>query len=428
MKKFFILTIVFFNYIFAQQQDTVDSLEILKTWSLFFEYFKTGDYESAYPYGWKVMEMAPRKFRRTLYRAMAKIYQEFYKKAPEDKKEAYLDTILIIYDRAIQYHPERASAYYLEKGYILENYYTGRELEAIQAYEKGIELDFENTDFYYIDRLGVLYIRHMEENEEFKEKAIELYRRVLEKEPDNQTASDRLRLLVRDPEELIKLYLQRLERDPENMELMWSLVGAYLQIGDYESAIPYLEKLTEKSPDVEIYWNRLGYSYQRVGNYRKAIEAYTRSLKLNPDAKEIILNIAVCYRELNDLIRARNWALRASRKDRNWGRPYIEIAQIYEAAVAECVRKTKGGDWTKLDFTDKLVYRLAEEYYQRAKRVDPDVENEADQRIKNLETLVPTQEDYFFNRRKIKNGKILIKGNCYDWIKESITVPYKLGR
>jgi len=75
-------------------------------------------------------------------------------------------------------------------------------------------------------------------------------------------------------------------------------------------------------------------------------------------------------------------------KDKNWGRPYIEIAQIYEAAVAKCVKTTKGGDWTKIEFVDKLVYQLAVEYYELAKRIDPSVANEANQRIKNLETLV----------------------------------------
>jgi hypothetical protein len=79
-----------------------------------------------------------------------------------------------------------------------------------------------------------------------------------------------------------------------------------------------------------------------------------------------------------------------------------------------------------LIFTDKLVYQLAVEYYQLAKKIDPSVENEAIQRIKNLETLVPTQEDYFFNKKKIKDGKVAITGGCYDWIGESITVPYKI--
>ncbi|CUS83016.1 tetratricopeptide repeat protein [Candidatus Kryptobacter tengchongensis] len=420
-----ILTLFFISGVIFAQGTQQDSIEVLKNWSLFYEYFKTGDYVSAFPYGWKVMEMQPTRFK-TLYKAMEKIYLKFYEEAPPEKKTQYADTLLIIYDNAIKYHPENASEYYLRKGYVLENYYTNREIEAIQAYEKGIELDFEHIEFYYIDRLGVLYIKHMEENPEYREKAIELYRKVLDKDPQNVTANDRLRALVKDISELIELNKKRLEVDPENTELIWTIANLYIRAEDYRNAIPYLEKLTKKFPDNETYWNRLGYCYQRVGEYKKAIDVYNRSLKINPDAKEIILNIAVCYRELDNFEQARIWARRAMAKDKNWGRPYLEIAQIYEAAVAKCVKTTKGGDWTKIDFVDKLVYQLAVEYYELAKRIDPSVANEANQRIKNLETLVPTQEDYFFNKRKIKEGKIAITGGCYDWIGESITVPYRI--
>ncbi|CUU06441.1 Tetratricopeptide repeat-containing protein [Candidatus Kryptobacter tengchongensis] len=420
-----ILTLFFISGVIFAQGTQQDSIEVLKNWSLFYEYFKTGDYVSAFPYGWKVMEMQPTRFK-TLYKAMEKIYLKFYEEAPPEKKTQYADTLLIIYDNAIKYHPENASEYYLRKGYVLENYYTNREIEAIQAYEKGIELDFEHIEFYYIDRLGVLYIKHMEENPEYREKAIELYRKVLDKDPQNVTANDRLRALVKDISELIELNKKRLEVDPENTELIWTIANLYIRAEDYRNAIPYLEKLTKKFPDNETYWNRLGYCYQRVGEYKKAIYVYNRSLKINPDAKEIILNIAVCYRELDNFEQARIWARRAMAKDKNWGRPYLEIAQIYEAAVAKCVKTTKGGDWTKIDFVDKLVYQLAVEYYELAKKIDPSVANEANQRIKNLETLVPTQEDYFFNKRKIKEGKIAITGGCYDWIGESITVPYRI--
>ncbi len=427
MKSVVLIVVAFFfisGIVYAQGTHQ-DSIEVLKNWSLFFEYFKTGDYVTAVPYGWKVMEMQPTRFK-TLYKAMEKIYLKFYEEAPEEKKQGYADTLLVIYDNAIKYHPESASEYYLKKGYVLENYYKNRNIDAIEAYEKGIELDFEHTEFYYIDRLGVLYIKHMEENPDFREKAIDLYRRVLDKDPQNVTANDRLRALVKDISELIELNKKRLETDPENTELIWTIANLYIRAEDFKSSIPYLEKLTKKFPDNEIYWNRLGYSYQRIGEYKKAIDAYTRSLKVNPDAKEIILNIAVCYRELENFEQARIWARRAMAKDKNWGRPYIEIAQIYEATVAKCVKTTKGGDWTKIDFIDKLVYQLAVEYYELAKRIDPSVINEANQRIKNLETLVPTQEDYFFNKRKIKDGKIPITGGCYDWIGESITVPYKI--
>jgi hypothetical protein len=76
-----------------------------------------------------------------------------------------------------------------------------------------------------------------------------------------------------------------------------------------------------------------------------------------------------------------------------------------------------------LDINDKLVYKLAQELYARAKQVEPGIANEATQLSNALSTLVPTNEDYFFYRSNIQNGKMAIQGKCYDWIKELVTVP-----
>jgi hypothetical protein len=61
MKKIFLALFFISGFVFAQGT-AQDSMEVLKNWSLFFEYFKTGDYNSAVPYGWKVMQMQPSRF------------------------------------------------------------------------------------------------------------------------------------------------------------------------------------------------------------------------------------------------------------------------------------------------------------------------------------------------------------------------------
>ena len=108
--------------------------------------------------------------------------------------------------------------------------------------------------------------------------------------------------------------------------------------------------------------------------------------------------------------------------DRKWGQPYIEIAEIYKAAVENCIRESKGGDWSKLDIEDKLVYALAQQSYERAKSVDRSLSNECTMRINELSTLVPSKEDLFFNNARIVNGKMTIAGQCYKWIEEEVSV------
>jgi len=405
------------NPVRASTQDDV------RNWSLFSEYHKNQDYATAIPYGWEVVRLNPMRFKK-LYERLAECYAKLAENADSAQRLLYADTMLTVYDLGIKNIPDGAPMFNVQKGYVLERYCRDRDTAAIAAYALGIDGDFENTDFYYIDRLGVLYIKNISDNPDYKVKAIELYRRYLERDPTNGVALDRLKRIVEDPHELIDIALQKLKTEPENKEYIWNAAQAYIQAEDFAGAVPHLEKLVKMEPQSETYLNELGKIYQRTERFKDAIVMYDRSLKVNPESKENLLNIALCYRELKNFSAARTYAQRAAAKDRNWGRPYLEIAQIYEATVADCVTGTKGG-WTNMKLDDRLVYKLAQEYYARAKATEPKVAPEADARSRGLETLVPQQEDYFFNKDKIRDGKIAIYGSCYEWIGESITVPPK---
>lgn len=405
------------------QDPNPDQQAVLRNWSLFAEYHKNQEYRTAIPFGWEVVRLNPTRFR-TLYERLAECYYKLYEAEESDLRSTYADTIIMVYDLGIKNLPDKAGWYYLQKGFALENYFSGRDVEAIEAYEKGVNGDFPNVDFYYVDHLGVLYIKNIVDNPEYKMKAVNLYRGYLERDPNNQVALDRLKRIIEDPHELIGIALQKLAADPENSEYIWHAAQAYIQAEEFAGAVPHLEKLTRKDPKSETYITELAKTLQRAGRFREAIAAYERALRLNPDVKENILNIAVCHRELKNFSAARTFAQRAAGKDRTWGRPYLEIAQVYEAAVEQCVTQTKGG-WANMKFDDRLVYKLAQENYARAKAVDPKLSTEADTRSRALETLVPQQEDYFFNRDKIRDGKIAIFGSCYEWIGENITVPTK---
>src|SRR3989339_1129758 len=65
-------------------------LEFRKNASLFNEYHKNGDYQSAIPYGWKVIELDPAR-NKPIYHRMAECYFSFYEKATDPAlKTAYV--------------------------------------------------------------------------------------------------------------------------------------------------------------------------------------------------------------------------------------------------------------------------------------------------------------------------------------------------
>ncbi len=408
----------------ADTLDQVDMQQVLMNWSLFFEDYRNGYYERAIPYGWKVMELHPTRFR-ALYGNLAECYRQLYLQTDDTEKQvAYVDTIIYIFQRGIEHLPDRANTYYLQKAHFYDNYYSPPKIEeSIRTYQKAVELDFDNIDFQYIDRLGNLLMDNRGPDNDYEQRAIDLYQKYLtERDPDSATAMERLRRLVRDPQELIRLAEETLRTDPDNPANIWSLVQAYNAAQEYQKAIPHVQKLTELRPESETYWNELARLYERTNQTREAIRAYSQLMRLKPDDRAIPLNIAQGYRQLGNHRQAREYARRAQRMDPSWGEPLIEIATIYEEVIERCVVNTKGG-WANMQLEDRIVYKLAQEYYQRAAQIDQRVARRAQERAQFLDNLIPQDEDYFFNRDLISNGKIAIFGNCYEWINEEITVP-----
>lgn len=407
---FVIISLILSESLFAQQPDT---LKIYRKWSLFSEYHKNGDYETALPYGFEILEIDPAKFK-TIFLKLEDciIYLHDSTDVSQDFKESLADTLMFVYELAIKTQPQNAAYYYKKKGYYLEIWYTGRELDAIEAYEKAYELD-KDLDFYYVDRLGLLYIKLADEENDFRLKAFQLYQEASTKDPNNSLPLERMKNLAENIEQLIEITYNAWQLDKENIQKAWQYSSITYQTGEYEKAIEPLEFLVQRVPDNETYWARLATSYQKTEKYQKAINAYKKALELNKSVREYLLNIGICYKELGQFSTARNYFYQAAELSKGWGLPYIYEATLYQAAVQKC---------GSFEFMDKVVLKLAVDTYAKAKAIDPSVASLADDAIRSLSNSIPTKEEYFF--RKLKSGQtIKIEGNCYNWIGKSITVP-----
>lgn len=408
-----IILIITFGELLSQPSPQPDTLKIYRKWSLFSEYHKNGDYETALPYGFEILEINPAKFK-TIFIKMEDclVYLHDSTNVDEATKKMYADTLMYVYDLAIKTQPENAAYYYKKKGYYLETWYTGREEEAIKAYEKAYELD-KDLDFYYVDRLGLLYVKLANDENNYRLKAFELYQEASSKDPSNPLPLERMKSLAENIEQLIEITYNAWKLDPENLQKAWQYASITYQTGEYEKAIEPLEFLVKKDPKSETYWSRLATCYQKTEKYSKAIEAYKKAFEINNKVREYPLNIGICYKELGQFATARTYFYKAAELDKNWGLPYIYEATLYQAAVQKC---------GSFDFMDKVVLQLAVDTYRKAKAIDPSVANLADEAIKSLANSVPTKEEYFF--RRLKSGTVIkIEGPCYNWIGKSITVP-----
>jgi tetratricopeptide (TPR) repeat protein len=389
-----------------------DSLKILELYSLFSEYHKNKDYESAIPYGWQVLECDKKKFAKWIYYKMEETlwYLHDSSNIAAEEKKAIEDSILGFYNMAAEYYPDAKGYFLIRKGFIDETWLKDEADEVIKLYEEAIAAD-SNVSSYYYDRLGELYIANAGESNDYKGKALDLYSKLSEREPDNSVWPQKLENLVENIDELVDLLKKQWDLDPDSAEKAWKYASMAMKANRYEEASAALEFLISKSPESSNYWNQVATAYHKTEQLDKAENAYKKLIQLEPDKKEHYLNLGLIYKDKNQLSAARIQFEKASDVGKGWGLPIYYIGYLYEQAARGC----------GFEFEDKLVYQLAVDTYKRAKNMDPNLA-QAQDRISALSTSVPTKEDYFF--RKYKSGDVIpITGSCYGWIGKSVTVP-----
>lgn len=438
MKKYIITFALLFavsSQVFSQSEPPYGMSEI-QAYSIFYENYRTGDYDMALMFGKWMLEKKPEAIqgvnRFSLPRQfdrMINVYAELSKRESDPSlRSAYLDTALAIYDDAFAsfegsehfdlytWHFNRGRFYQEHQSIIRE----GMDL-AYEQYEKAFELDPERLiqagDGYYIQIMLNNYISGND-----RDSALEFIDAV---EPLANTAlqsilDDARDGLFADPEERIGFLESRLEANPGDIAIIAELASLYESLGMRTQAIEFAEKIYEMEqtfPNVR----RLADYAKADGQNDVAIRYLREGLELTDDLnvrKNVTLEIAELYQNEGNLRTARQFARQAINLDRNWGQPYIRMSRIYAAAVSQC---TSG---RQIDRDDRTVYWLVLDYLDRAVSADPSTAGLVNRERRGYEQAMPTAEDKFFRGWEI-GDEFRIAGNvneCYAWIDETTRV------
>lgn len=396
-----------FNIITKAQNDQV-------TFSLFYEYHKNKDFVSAVDYGWQIVNGDPSPWLRfKIFPKMEEIlwYLHDSSKVTDQSKIAIRDTMMHFYNRAIKYEPNLEGYYSARKAYVKEMWIKADHSEIIPLYEYAMSKD-PDLDNFYKDRLGILYVANASDGNDYKLKALDLYSKLAEAQPDNPLWNQKLESIAEDITELVNITKKSWDFDKENLEKAWKYASTCMRAQDFEQARIPLEFLTLKAPEVINYWKQLASVYEKLDLNDKAINAYKKLIELQPDNRDNFLNLALVYKRIEQLSVSRTYLQRAMKVDPNWDYPVFIEAQLYEQGARAC----------EFDFMAKCVYLLAVNTYRKTASMGGQFATTAAERVRALQNSVPTKEDYFF--RKLKSGDtIKIEGPCYSWIDRSVNVP-----
>jgi len=90
-------------------------------------------------------------------------------------------------------------------------------------------------------------------------------------------------LIAGDVDEAMRELHEALKRYPDEKEALYSLGSMYRMKDQSDSAIVYLTQAIEVDPMYKTAFNLLAYTYDRVGDFDKALEAINRYIALAPD-------------------------------------------------------------------------------------------------------------------------------------------------
>jgi len=110
----------------------------------------------------------------------------------------------------------------------------------------------------------------------------------------------------------LKNMTQSVRYKPNDFDALYFAGEMNVRLRRYAAAIPYLERLTSRSPDDQYGWFYLAVSYTETKQYIKAVDAYeNKILQLDPDNVDVMNNLAYVYREMGDSEKALYWLIQA---------------------------------------------------------------------------------------------------------------------
>lgn len=426
LTTYFLNLVLFFSFFSASAQnsdpppylnpdfgpDSASRIQCAYNLSNMAEYMKIDLPEYAAGPWRSVFKTAP-KSKENVYIIGAKIYQHFLDKNDDPEKfQGLYDTLMMIYDRRIEYFGNEA--YVLgRKAVDIIQYNESEYPEAYRAFLRSAEMDGIETSLNVIAGLGqtsaVMLGNNLIEAVDFLSnfflcKDILTKKRELGKSIPSiiraEKSLDKILANVKfnDCMQLETFYRERISKDESNEEFMKITIELLTASGCENSAFfaEVNENLLNLKPDPD-----LAYKIARFNLNNENFEAAAKYLLLAIDMEkdnekraqyQYQLSLIHMAKLMNPK-EARFYALQSIQSKSNWGEPYFIIAASSVEGIKDCNTDA---------FSKQAINWLAVDYCIKAKSVDPSVTQKANDLIEKYKSGFPNHEETFF--RSLQEG------------------------
>lgn len=393
---------------------------------LYRDFLRAGDWDQAFALWKKVYAVAPAADgqRNTVYADGIRFYEYFISQTQDEAlKDAYVDTIFSIYDEIDRCYPEGG---YIKgrKAFDLFYKYPGRATkeEIYALFKESIDIDSLDAPDFDVNPMASLLVDLYDAGKIRKEQAYKyqaILRAMIEKglKECKGTACERWQIIeeytpVRlEYFETVKgfypcdyymdKYYPEFEANPTDCDVVRTVYSRlkFAECATDDERMKELIRIGNENCRPEAGKADSAYIYLREAEYQKAIVAFQRAIEEEETAEKkarYALNNAKIYEvHLRNFPKARQWAEQAAEIRKDWGEPYILIGRLYASSGPLC---GPGRGWDS-----QIVTWPAIDAWQKAKRIDPSVSEQANNFINRYQQYMPNREDVFI--RSLKAGE-----------------------
>jgi tetratricopeptide (TPR) repeat protein len=412
-----------------------DSIKGITNYSLYREYYKQDNFKAALP-GWRYNFFKTPAARQTTHIDGINMFEEFAKEAEGEAKEAFIDTLLAIYEVRMLTFGKTADLN-MRKTFAWFSYRRdGNEEFVFELFNETVEL-FSTEEGSSINDISpaLLYPWAAISVIANKKKLIEdeavfdVYEVITEVSDYNMTngnnvgqykgALDKVADFLDKQgylncEKLTELATKQYNEGKDDPK---SILKAYKTLRsarcfDAPIFMEVAEKAVKENPSPQLY-RFISQKYMGNKSWDKAIENAKNAIELEEDNEtkaQDLYNVAQYYQQKGDFSSARTYAEKAADAKSGWGEPYILIGRLYASSGSRC---GPGTGWDS-----QVVVWPAIDMWSKAKNVDPSVAAEAQKLINQYSQYMPSNSDVFM-RPDVQVGASYTVG-C--WINRTTTI------
>ena len=403
IKRIVILVgVLFFTLnINAQSKFGDDEQKCKENLSMFREYYKQKNFSDAYiPWLW-TFNNCPQS-SQNIYKNAPKLIKERMKDSKENKS-AYVDTLMMVFDKRIQYFGNESYVLGL-KGFELVLVDKNRSAEALVYLKKSIDVDEKKSSVQAVYGYMKAMVNLEKSGQKSQGDVLEAYALVsdiIDFNIVNETKASKnfvkyaakiesLFTPYANCDDLVNLFSSKFENKKDDLSLLKRIVKLLSDKNctDSELFFKVSNRLYELEPSATSAYQMAKMSISKNKSSNAVLfakEAIDLAEDINKKAKYYLV-LADAYRSAGSFSAARGAVYSALDLRSGWGEAYINLGSIYVAGASSC----------GTDFENQTVYWVAVDAFMKA-LYDPETKERASKSINTYSKYFPTKESCFFN-------------------------------